>query len=416
MARLIRLPFLADLLRTADPSAIRAFAKDNRLDRNFSGRGPLLNRILTSKLRSVLAVKGVPFPAVAPRSDEEPARTQAALQARLDAAAAIMADDDSVTDLARAVRGLEDAPVLEHAVQQAVGRLFAKDYRATTESWAAAQLLDKAVHSMNPAAAVLWRITGRITHAQDLLAEMVHHDRAGVHATGIAVHNLGRGFIMMRDLFAHPNTPAPAAGDSVLARCLQAPESVLREASTEASAGADKIRPGTLVVLDLRAAQQRDNGPEIVFMSGSWSQCPATAWVPALLRAVWDRAVQLPAQRPTRVGGEFRIRPTRVEAARRGSIYRSILGFNLALQWVLGILMLATPLWICRSFGLLPSPAAADLVRIWGDAAPARCALCRRMARPDLHALAEHGRHRGQVCGRFSLPARGRQISVACSF
>lgn len=365
MGRLLRIPFLVDLIRTADPAEIRAFAKDERLDRNFSGRGPLLNRILTHKVRSLLAVKGVPLPAVAPRGDEQRARTQAQLQLELDAAAARLVDDDSVTDLARAVRGLEDAPILEHAVQQAIGRLFAKDYRATEQSWAAAQLLDRAVHSMNPLAAIFWRITGRIAQAQDLLAEMVHHDRAAVHATGIAVHNLVSGFRIMRDLFAHPNAPDPAAGDWVVARCLKAPESALREAGIEASAGADEIRPGTLVVLDLRAAQQHDAGPEIVFMRGSWSQCPAAAWVPALIRAVWERALQLPPPRPGRVGAPFRAGPMRGEAVRRRATYRSILGCNLALQSALGILMLAAPLWFCRFLGLAPS-SAADLVRIWG--------------------------------------------------
>jgi hypothetical protein len=365
MGRLLRVPFLVDLIRTADPSGIRAFANDDRLDRNFSGRGPLLNRILTRKVRSVLAVKGVPLPSVAPRGDEERARTQAELQVQLDAAAARIVDDDSVTDLARVVRGLEDAPILEHAVQQTVGRLFAKDYRATEQSWAAAQLLDKAVHSMNPLAAIFWRITGRIAHAQDLLAEMVHHDRAGVHATGIAVHNLVRGFKIMRNVFAHPNAPDPAAGDSVVARCLQAPESALREASAEASVGVDEIRPGTLVVLDLKSAQQHDAGPEIVFLSGSWSQCPAAAWVPALIRAVWERALQLPPPCPERVGGPFRVESTRVEAARRRATYRSILGCNLALQFALGILILAAPVWFCRSLGLVPA-SAEDLVRIWG--------------------------------------------------
>jgi hypothetical protein len=365
MGRLLRVPFLLDLIRTADPSEIRAFANDDRLDRAFSGRGPLLNRVLTRKVRNVLAVKGVPLPSVAVRGDGERARMQAQLQAELDAAAARIVDDDSVIDLARAVRGLEDTPLLEHAVQQTVGRLFVNDYRATEQSWAAAQLLDKAVHSMNPLASIFWRITGRIAHAQDLLAEMVHHDRAGVHATGIAVHNLVRGFQVMRNLFAHPNAPDPAAGHSVVARCLQAPESALREASTEASARADDIGPGTLVMLDLRAAQQHDAEPEIVFMSGSWSQCPAAAWVPALIRAVWEQALHLPPPYPDRVGGSFRVESTRVEATRRCAIYRSILGCNLALQFALGVLMLAAPLWFCRFLGLVPS-FAADLVRIWG--------------------------------------------------
>ena len=365
MGRLLRVPFLIDLVRTADPAEIQAFVKDDRLDRNFSGGGPLLNRILTGKVRNVLAVKGMPLPSVAPRGDKERARTQAELQAQLDAAAARIVNDDSVTELARAVRRFEDAAILEHAVQQTVGRLFAKDYRATEQSWAAAQLLDKAVHSMDPLAAMWWRITGRIARAQDLLAEMVHQDRAGVHATGIAVHNLVCGFKTMRDLFAHPNAPDPAAGHSVVARCLKAPESALREASAEASSGSDELRPGTLVVLDLKAAQQHDGGPKIVFMSGSWSQCPAAAWVPALIRAVWERALQLPPPYPDRVGGPFRVESTRVEAARHRATYRSVLGCNLALQFALGFLMLAAPLWFCRFLGLVPS-SAADLVRIWG--------------------------------------------------
>jgi len=365
MGRLLRIPFLIDLIRTDNPTEIEAFAADKQLDRNFSGRGPLFNRILTRKVRSVLSLDGVPLPPVAPRGDQERARAQTELQARLDAAASAGFGDDTVTDIARAVRGFKDAPALEHAIQQAVGRAFAKDYRATEESWAAAQLLDKAAHSMNPLAGMLWRSTGQITRAQRLLSEKVHYDRAGVHATGIAVHNLVRGFAIMRSLFAYPNVPDPAAGDAVVARCLKAPESVLREAVPESGPGAAAIRPGTLVVLDLKAAQQRDARPEIVFMTGSWSQCPAAAWVPALIRAVWDRALQLQPPSPQRVGDPFRLEFTRAEATRRRATYRSILGCNLALQFTLGILMLAAPLWFCRSLGLVPS-SAADLVRIWG--------------------------------------------------
>jgi hypothetical protein len=100
-------------------------------------------------------------------------------------------------------------------------------------------------------------------------------------------------------------------------------------------------------------------------MTGSWSQCPAAAWVPALIRAVWDRALLLQPPSPQRVGDPFRLEFTRAEATRRRATYRSILGCNLALQFALGILMLAAPLWFCRSLGLVPS-SAADLVRIWG--------------------------------------------------
>jgi hypothetical protein len=367
MGRLLRMRIhsLVDLERADDPAAIRAFANDKRLDRAFSGRGGFINRILTRKLRSVLALEGVPFPSVAPRGDAERARAQTELQGRLDAAAAARTfDEESIAGIAKAVRGLNDAPILEHAVQQAVGRLFAPDYQANAESFAAAQLLDAAAHSMNPVASLVWRITGQLTKAQRLLGEKVHGDRAGVHATGIAVHNLVRGFALMRSLLTYPNTPDPAASDTVVALCLKAPASVLREATPDAPPGTDGIRPGTLVVLDLAKAQQGDNAPEIVFMAGSWAQCPAWTWVPALIRAVWEHALKLPAPQPGPVGGAFRLDTTRTAAAHRRTTYRRLLGAHLIIQLALGIAMLAAPLWFSHVLAI-PAPSAS-FVRLWG--------------------------------------------------
>jgi hypothetical protein len=365
MGRLWRIPFLIDLLFADDPAAIRAFAHDKRLDRNFIGRGALFNRALTGNVRRVLALDDIQLPSVAPRADPERLRAYTELQERLDKVATAGAfDGQSITAIARAVRGLKDAPILEHAVQQAVGRLFATDYQATEESWAAAQLLDKAAHSMNLFASLVWIITGQITKAQLLLGGKVHNDRAGVHATGIAVHNLVHGFKMMRSLMAYPNTPDPAAGDAIMARCLNAPKNVLREAIPDAPLGIDAIRPGTLVVLDLATAQQRDTGPEIVFMAGSWSQCPASAWVPAFIRAVWERALLLQAPEAGPVGGEFRLDFTRAQATHCRSVYRGLLGVQLVLQLVLGIALLVAP--FCFS-GIIPvSSSTAGFVRIWG--------------------------------------------------
>ena len=365
MGRLLRIPFFMDLLFADDPAAIRAFADDKRLDRNFTGRGALINRALTRKVRRVLALDDTPLPSVAPRADPDRLRTHAELQERLDKAATARAfDDQSITGIARAVRGLKDAPILELAVQQAVGRLFATDYQATEESWAAAQLLDKAAHSNNPLALLVWVITGQITKAQLLLGGKVHNDRAGVHATGIAVHNLVHGFKMMRSLMAYPNTPDPAAGDAIVARCQKAPKNVLREAIPDSPLGTDAIRPGTLVVLNLATAQQRDNSPEIVFMAGSWSQCPASAWVPPFIRAVWERALLLQTPEAGPVGGEFRLDFTRAQATHRRSVYRGLLGTQLVLQLVLGFALLVAPL--CFS-GIIPvSSSTAGFVRIWG--------------------------------------------------
>jgi hypothetical protein len=362
MGRHLRIPGLVDLLRTSDPSEIRRLAQDPRFDRNLAGGGALLNRIVTAKLRNILALDGLPFPAILPRGDAKRGQIQAELQARLDqAAAGASLDDDSVIAVARAVRALPGAPNLEEAVQQAVGRLFVPDYEATADSWAAARMLDRAAHSMNPIAAVVWRLTGQIARAQVLLGEKVHGDRAGVHATGIAVHNLVRGFAAMRDLL---RAKERGSADAVVRRCLFAPESVLRTAVAEKPVGSDAIRQGTLVALDLRTAQQRDGSPEIVFMAGSWSQCPATAWVPAFIRAVWQRATETPIPQVEMVSGPFRLEFARASAARSRRLYRTILGFNLIVQVVSGMAMLATPAWVLDL--VAGPPVGAGFVRIWG--------------------------------------------------
>jgi hypothetical protein len=362
MSRSLRIPFIVDLLRTDDPAQIRAFAADMRLDRDFTQRGPLLNRMLTGKIRSVLSLDGVPFAPVAPRGDAERARAQAALGARLDGiAAAGSFDEESLGALAKAVRGDADAPPLELAVQQAVGRLFEPDYRASHESWAAARLLDRAVHTLNPLVSIWLRISGQIAQAQRRLGALVHDDRVGVHATGIAVHNLVRGFAAMRELLADPSRFKPE-DDAVVARCLRAPESAVREARPGSSVTpGDAIRPGTLVVFDLATAQHRDAGAEIVFMAGSWAQCPAAAWVPAFIRAVWHRAIELQPPRSQSVAGPFRRGWTQAQAAARRAIYRSLLGANLVLQGALGLAMLAAPHWLVRLFALPPTP-----LRLWG--------------------------------------------------
>src|SRR5262249_40799042 len=153
--------------------------------------------------------------------------------------------------------------------------------------------------------------------------------------------------------------PDPAASDRLVARCLKAPASVLREALPDCPSLGDAVRSGTLVVLDLAAGREREPSPEIVFMKGTWAECPAAAWVPALLRAVWDRAIRLPPPTGGSVGGPFRVDWSRAEAARRLSSYRRLLGVNLALQLALGVALLADPAWM--------SDAPADnVVRIVG--------------------------------------------------
>jgi hypothetical protein len=240
----------------------------------------------------VLQVDGAPLPSVAPRTDMQRAQAQEALTRRLDPASRRpLWDEETILGLVGALRGTPGAPALGPATQHAVGRLFVADYRSSSKSWVAAVTLNTAVQTRNPLRALFLDLSGRLKRARALLAELVGGDRAGVHATGIAVHNLVRGFERMRELWNEPRWRVRSATDAVVAQCLFAPPSVLRQATMTGSTVAGNVRPGTLVVMQLDAAHERNPGPDIEFMVGSWAQCPAAAFVPALLRVVWERAL-----------------------------------------------------------------------------------------------------------------------------
>jgi hypothetical protein len=292
MGRSLRIPGLVDLIRVDGGSDIRVLADDGRLDRRFERCGPLINRLLLRRVRRVLQVDGSPLPSVAPRTDMQRAQAQEALTRRLDPASRRpLWDEETILGLVGALRGTPGAPALGPATQHAVGRLFVADYRSSSKSWVAAVTLNTAVQTRNPLRALFLDLSGRLKRARALLAELVGGDRAGVHATGIAVHNLVRGFERMRELWNEPRWRVRSATDAVVAQCLFAPPSVLRQATMTGSTVAGNVRPGTLVVMQLDAAHERNPGPDIEFMVGSWAQCPAAAFVPALLRVVWERAL-----------------------------------------------------------------------------------------------------------------------------
>ena len=296
MGRSVRIPGLIDLVQADARADIRGLADDARLDRKFEPRGPLINRLLVLRIRSVLRLAGAPLPSVAPRDDARRMRAQEELRRRLDPAAGKpLWDEETIAALVGAVHGAPGAPPLGPAAQQAVGRLFAADYKASPQSWAAAGVLDAAVHTRNPLQAAFLQLSGRLRHSRRLLADLVHGDLAGVHATGIAVHNLVRGFERMRELWKEPRWRSPTAVDAVVEQCVFAPPSVLRQAAMPGATVCGAVRAGTLVVLELGAARERAAGRDVEFMLGNWAQCPAAVFVPALLQAVWKRAIAVPA-------------------------------------------------------------------------------------------------------------------------
>lgn len=289
MSPRIRIPGVIDVIRLDDPAAIHALSEDPRLDRRFEKKGPLFNRMLAGRIRKTLRVGDHPLPAVAPRNQPDRARLQAELERRLQGAE--LGTSQQRKALADYVRGRGGEAGLGPVAQAAVGELFAPGYQASQARWKAARTLDAAPRSFNPLRLLAWALTGAVSRARRTLAEPVGGDPTAVHATGIAVHNLVRGLRIMRGVWREPQAILSLPVEAVVCRCAVAPANVLRQWAERASTVHGDVEPGVLTIFRLDAARLRSPSPQTVFMTESWSRCPAHHWTAGLLAAVWREAV-----------------------------------------------------------------------------------------------------------------------------
>jgi hypothetical protein len=293
MARRIRFPGLVDIVRVSEPVEIRSANEEPRLDRRFVARGPLLNRLITRRIRKWFTIKGEPLPSLAPRDDAVRSERQRELAAALNPADGhALWTDAQLARLADFVRGeifREDAAI---TCQEVVGKLFYANYQADRESCQAAQLIDRFRDGFSPEQ-ILWQISGKLRRARDLLVDRARQDRWAMHGSAIGVHGIVHALERMRDLRASSEATS-LDEDAVIGRCLAPPKQVPRTVETMLSTpiAAERLRPGTVVILQLEAAGERAPDAETVFMYGHWNACPAQAFVIALVRAVWRRSLK----------------------------------------------------------------------------------------------------------------------------
>src|SRR5580658_5062382 len=285
-------PGITDVVVVTDPMEIRTVSNDSTFDRDFAGHVPVRNRQLLRKMLRIFSVNGRLFPTVLPRTNLSRAAAQDELWARLNSKADEMRREPAdLEPLAEWVRGIGTSKQIGLLVQQSVGRLFVETFNATDESWAAACVVLEALSSSNVLKMLGWRISGRLERAKDLLASMVNGDLAAVNGISVALHHIVDGLHKMRQLAANPTLRSSMPTDVVVDECLFAPTTVLRLAKTSGDVGGCPFRRGSLFVLRLGSASKGAANRDLVFLSQSWSRCPAEKWVPALLEGVWTRVL-----------------------------------------------------------------------------------------------------------------------------
>jgi hypothetical protein len=291
MARRIRVPGLVDIVLVTEPAEIRALDEEPKVDRHFTRRGPLLNRLITRRIRRWFHIRGQLLPSLAPRGDAVRAQRQQQLAGSLPPAGGRPVCTEAQLDrLASFVRGGSSRDDAAVTVQEIVGKLFYPDYEADQASWKASELIDRFRDGFSPVQ-ILWLLTGRLGRARRLLLDRARQDRWAMHGSAIGMHGILHALERMRDL--RVASEARSLGDdAALARCLAPPRQVPRtvEAMLSTTVTARHLQPGTLVMLRLGTAGPYAPDAETVFMHGHWNACPAQAFVTELLRAVWRRS------------------------------------------------------------------------------------------------------------------------------
>jgi hypothetical protein len=286
-----RIPGFSDVIHVDDPQEIIDLNRDVRIDRRFDLRWPILNWLILKRALNVLSFGGQRFPTVIARDSTTRASAQAKLGAALDTqAGAVRQGPEELEELAAWLRGSGSNAPVGIAVQQVVGRLFSPNFRATPESWDAAKILVTAPRSPNVLRTVWWILSGKLHRAKRLLAGMVNGDLAGVNGIGIAAHNIVNSLLQMKRLYSDPAVRGTLSAEEAMRQSLMAPVSLLRQASSAGEIRGCPFSKNSLLVLAIGKASKSPGGQSLVFMDDSWSGCPGSRWVPAMLEGVWKRA------------------------------------------------------------------------------------------------------------------------------
>jgi hypothetical protein len=283
-------PGIIDIVVVTDPAEIRTISTDSRFDREFIGHGPVRNVLRLRKMLRIFSFNGKLFPPMLPRAYPGRAAAQDELWLRLNVKAdEVKHGPAELEPLAEWVTGIGTADKLDLLVQQCIGRLFVERFTATEESLAAARMVREAASSSNVPKMLAWRISGRLERAKSLLASMVNGELAGVVAMINGRQLIVDGLHKMRQLAADPSIRSSITTDAVVDECLFSPLTAVRQAKISGEVGGCPFRKGSLFILGLRNASKGAANRDIVFLSQSWSRCPAEKWVPALLVGVWTR-------------------------------------------------------------------------------------------------------------------------------
>jgi len=286
-----RIPWLLDMVTITDPVLMQWLETMPEIDRVPTGSGPLINRILQSRIaRRFRTDRGISLPAFAGRQDAARDQAQRALEQRLTRQGRTKESEAAFRALVDHVRGTTalNPEHLGAAVQELIGRLFIPDYAASPQTFRDALLLAKWPKR-------LWWLPN-LERARKRLWQAANNDPQCIHGTVLAVHTLISAIENLSQVLAVTGVKKanPAQADAVAARCLLAPVTLGRFTNRELVLPhfARPLPAGTIIQYKLRNMQAGSCDTALALASNQWNRCPAHDLVPKLLAELWREAAK----------------------------------------------------------------------------------------------------------------------------
>jgi len=287
VARSINIPGLLRLVIVRSAAEAAEVDEAAGVDRPLSGRGRLINRLIAAKLAPFTTPDGQPWPAFAARLDALRAERQSGLEEALSRSANLLQRlEPEISDLAAFVCDRLPGASVGVIVQQAIGRLFFPDYRATDDSYAAAVTLSTWL-SAGPIKSLLLKRSGRFQAALDLVTQDARGNASCAHAIGIALHGIIESVILMQQLASGSDQLHHLSPEEAVAQTLRAPARIIREARDRVQGRHLQLQSRSLILIPVESLRQQSADRGAAFAAGRWNQCPAHAFVPSFLAQVW---------------------------------------------------------------------------------------------------------------------------------
>lgn len=288
---------LKDIIIIDDAATIHELSENETIDRQFKQHS-LLNRFVIKRFLKNLSYNGIRFPHMLPKQDLIRIKRHTELWDLFNLKAVAMADGpDELAPIAKWIR--HETPAEEPGIlaQQIIGQFFNPTFQATQKSWEAALAFHEDAVTANLLKWSWWQLTGKAHNAKKILASTVNNDIVAMHGIGVAIHNLVASIHKLRLLYDNSATREKITPEKAVDLSLSAPPVVLRQALTKGASAGCPYSKFTLFMLRLKDANHDNNAKDLIFMTNSWSRCPAEQWIPAVISGIWKRVMLLEKNR-----------------------------------------------------------------------------------------------------------------------